>query len=203
MPMKCTSPQFCQVVQVRDKLKFRIVTVADNFDRARMKERKVQDPRKKRKTWQHKDLNKNRSVSWFFYLLQRRDLIFVRGLVKFLPALALLFSLALPGSCLTRSAKIKSHLCICPHLVMMLPDERPLIGGGVIEPICHLHLGLGRRRRRGRSLRHFQCTSLSPCCIFICESEIFNQTLCHFRFPYCYFKSCFICHMWANLVDLW
>ena len=43
--------------------------------------------------------------------VQRWDLIFVRGWVKFFPALAYLFCLALPGSCLTRSAKIKSHLC--------------------------------------------------------------------------------------------
>ena len=44
-------------------------------------------------------------------IIQRRDLIFVRGWVKFHPALDYLFNLALPGSCLTRSAKIKSHLC--------------------------------------------------------------------------------------------
>ena len=44
-------------------------------------------------------------------IIQRRDLIFVRGWVKFIPSLALLFYLTLPVSCLTRSAKIKSHLC--------------------------------------------------------------------------------------------
>ena len=49
--------------------------------------------------------------NWFYWGVQRWDLIFVHGLVKFLPALALLFCLALPGSCFTRSAKITSHLC--------------------------------------------------------------------------------------------
>ena len=43
--------------------------------------------------------------------VQRGDLSFVRGLVKFLLALAYLFCLALLGSCLTRFAKNKSPLC--------------------------------------------------------------------------------------------
>ena len=48
----------------------------------------------------------------FIHQVQRGDLSFVRGLVKFLLALAYLFCLALLGSCLTRFAKNKSPLCI-------------------------------------------------------------------------------------------
>ena len=53
---------------------------------------------------------------WDVASVQRWDLIFVGGLVKFLPALASLFSLALPGSCLTRFAKNKSHLCTVDNI---------------------------------------------------------------------------------------
>ena len=51
------------------------------------------------------------SASILIRPVQRWDLFFVRGWVKFIPAPSYLFCLALPGSCLTRSAKIKSHLC--------------------------------------------------------------------------------------------
>ena len=44
--------------------------------------------------------------------IQRWNFIVKHGCLKFLPALAWLFCPALPGSCLTRSAKIKSLLCI-------------------------------------------------------------------------------------------
>ena len=44
--------------------------------------------------------------------IQRGDLSFVRGLVKFLLALAYLFCVALLGSFLTRFAKNKSPLCM-------------------------------------------------------------------------------------------
>ena len=44
--------------------------------------------------------------------IQRSEKWLVRGWVKFVPALAYLFWLTLPGSCLTRFTNIFSHLCI-------------------------------------------------------------------------------------------
>ena len=52
--------------------------------------------------------------------VQRGDLSFVRGLVKFLLALAYLFCLALLGSCLTRFAKNKSPLCTAIQYLIKL-----------------------------------------------------------------------------------
>ena len=71
-------------------------------------------------------------------------LIFVRGWVKILPALAYLFCLALPGSCLTTFAKIKSHLCSSyvydPFALGLRPHA--LHPGAIQEKegtkICHL-----------------------------------------------------------------
>ena len=45
-------------------------------------------------------------------IIQRGDLSFVRGLVKFVPALAYLFCLALPGSWLARFTNLLRDLCI-------------------------------------------------------------------------------------------
>ena len=45
--------------------------------------------------------------------VQRSAKRLVRGLVKFVPALAYLFCLALPGSCLARFTNLLADLCIC------------------------------------------------------------------------------------------
>ena len=44
-------------------------------------------------------------------VIQSREKVLVRGCEKFLPALALLFCLTLPGCCLARFAKTFSQLC--------------------------------------------------------------------------------------------
>ena len=46
-------------------------------------------------------------------LLQRLAKVFVCGCKKFVPALAYLFCLALPGSCLAKSAYFLAELCRC------------------------------------------------------------------------------------------
>ena len=48
--------------------------------------------------------------------VQRFTKRLVRGWVKFVPALAYLFCLALPGSCLTRFAYLLVHLCVFDQL---------------------------------------------------------------------------------------
>ena len=48
--------------------------------------------------------------------IQSREKVLVRGCEKFLPALAWLFCLALPGSCLARFAKTFSQLCTARYL---------------------------------------------------------------------------------------
>ena len=49
------------------------------------------------------------TFQWLYHI-RRWYLIFVRNWVNFFPDLSQLFCLALPGSCLTRYAKINSHL---------------------------------------------------------------------------------------------
>ena len=59
-------------------------------------------------------------------ILQRPAKMLVCGCEIFIPALAELFCLVLPGSCFARSAKIKSHLCTT--VIEEFEDVKPIRG---------------------------------------------------------------------------